>query len=299
MSNTVDIAFVRQFKDNIYDLARLEGSALLPHLNVEKTNSKIHYFERLGGAEASEIFERHGATPAPVNIAHSRRGAILRSFDVAELLDRQDEVRMLINPQSKYAQALADGLGVKADDVILSALYGNANSYDAAEASSNVALTAGNIIDEDFGTSNADLTVAKLREARRILLVNKVNLKRETPIIFHDGTALMSLLAATEVTSADFNTVKALVNGELNTFMGFKFVHCERLADAQHKTSEGFVRALVVCPRAVGVVTGNDINVRITEESTKRFATQVYASMDIGAVRIEEAPVISIECYRA
>ena len=38
------------------------------------------------------------------------------------------------------------------------------------------------------------------------------------------GTGLDRLLANTETTSADYNSVKALVAGEMNTFMGFEFI---------------------------------------------------------------------------
>lgn len=299
MSTTVDVAHVRAYSDNLTMLVQQKGSRLMPVVNVTKTNSKIHYFERLGAGEASEVFDRHGDTPEPANLVHTRRGAILRTFDLAEMIDDADKVRMLIDPTNPYMNNLSYALGRKADDVMLAALYGSANSYDSSEASSTTALSAGQIIDEDFSSANTDLTVAKLREARRILLANNADLDSETPILLHDGQALTSLLSETAVTSADFNTVKALVNGEIDTFMGFKFVHCERLANAQHETSEGFVRAIVFLPSALGVVTGRSIAVRVSERDDKRYSTQVYGSMDIGAVRIEEEKVVSIECYRA
>jgi hypothetical protein len=299
MSNSINVAFVRQFEDNLNMLAQQKGSKILPHVNVMRTKSKIHYFERLGSGEASEIFDFHGDTPEPNNLEHSRRGALLRSFDAAEMIDRTADVRMLINPENQYALSLVYGLGRKADDVILGALYGSANSYDSSEASSTVALGSGQIIDEDYITANSDLTVDKLREARRILLANDVDLDAETPILLLDAQAEMSLLDSTEVTSSDYNTVKALVNGQVDTFMGFKFVRCQRLANAMHKTSESFVRAIVFVPSALGVVQGDAITTKISERADKRYSNQIYAYMDIGAVRVEESKVVSIECYRA
>jgi hypothetical protein len=299
MSNSINVAFVQQFKDNLRLLAQQKGSKVLPHVAVETIVGKYTHFERLGGTEAVEVLTRHGDTPDPANLVHSRRRAILRTFEAAELIDDADKVRLLIDPTNAYAMQLAYGLGRKADDIILAAMYGDAQSVDSADAQGAVSFAAGNIVDEDFNTANSDLIVEKLREARRILLVNNVDLDAEQPILLHDGTALMSLLSDTEVTSADFNTVKALVNGQLDTFMGFRFVNVERLATAAHKTSEGFVRALVFVPSAMGVAVGRDMNVRIGERADKRYSTQVYAAMDIGATRIEEEKVVSIECYRA
>lgn len=299
MSTTVNTAFVQQFKDNLELLVQQKGSRILPVTRVEKIVGKFTHFDRLGTGEASEVVDRHGDTPAPLNLAHSRRRAILRTFDAAELIDNADKVRMLIDPTSEYTQSIMYSLGRKADDILLDALYGNSYAVDSSDAQSTVALSAGQIVDEDFGAASSDLTVEKLREARRILLANNVDLQSETPIILHDGQAIMTgLLAQTAVTSSDYNSVKALVNGELNTFMGFKFVHCERLAATQHKTSESFVRAIVFVPSALGVATGRDMNVRISERDDKRYSTQVYGAMDIGAVRRQEEKVVVIECYR-
>lgn len=298
MSNSVDVAFVRQFGDSIYDKLEQKGSKILPHVMSEVTNSKIHYFELLGSATVEEIATRHGATPAPNNIAHTRRGAILRAFHAAEFMDDWDRVRMLINPQDRYAAKIVNALGRQADDVLLNALYGSANSYDNAEASSATALSAGQVIDEDFGTGNSGLTIAKLIEARRLLGVANVDFDSETPVILVDTQAEMDLLGTTQVTSADYNTVKALVNGEVDTFMGFKFVRCQRLADAQHKTSENFVRSIVFMPSGLGVVKNGDMDVKISERNDLAHSIQVYARMYLGAVRLEEEKVVVIENYR-
>jgi hypothetical protein len=40
---------------------------------------------------------------------------------------------------------------------------------------------------------------------------------------------MSDLLGTTQVTSSDFNTVKALVQGSVDSFMGFKFISSNRL----------------------------------------------------------------------
>lgn len=298
MSFTVNVAFVQQFKNNLEMLVQQQGSKVLPHLKTEKITGKYVHFERLGSGEASEITTRHGNTPDPVGLEHSRRRCILRSFDINELVDNEDKVRMLIDPTSEYAQALSWGLGRKADNIILAAMYGSAYAVDSADAQSTVSFTAGNIVDEDFGTSNSKLTVAKLREARRILAMSDVDLDAEQPICICSPTDMDALLGETAVTSSDYNTVKTLVKGRIDTFLGFKFVETTRIEDAAHKTSEGFVRALCLVPSAMGVAMGRDINVRMSERPDKRYAMQVYGSMDIGAVRRQEEKIVSIESHR-
>lgn len=298
MSSTVNVSFVQQFRDNLELLVQQKGSKVLPTVTVDKIVGKYTHYDRLGAGEASEILTRHGDTPDPLNLVHSRRRVILRSFEAAELIDDADKVRMLIDPTNEYSMSLSFALGRKADDILLDALYGNAYAVDSADAQSSVALTAGQIVDEDFTTGNSDLTIAKLIEARRIFELNNVDLSSETPILLHDAQAKASLLGTTQVTSSDYNTVKALVRGEIDTFMGFRFVHCQKLADTAHKTSEGFVRAIAFVPSAIGVAMGRNMNVRIAERADKRFSTQVYGTMDIGATRRQEEKVVSIECYR-
>ena len=300
MSDTVNTAFVQQFKNNLELLVQQKGSMLLPHVKAEKITGKYTHFDRLGSGEASEVLTRHGDTPDPLNLAHSRRRVILRTFDAAELIDNADKVRMLIDPTNEYSLSIAYALGRKADDIILAALYGSAYAVDSADAQSTVAFDTNNVIDEDIGTANSSLIVAKLRAAKKRFMVNNIDLQAESPIIVHAGTDLTDgLLTETSVTSSDYNTLKALVNGEVNTFMGFKFVWCERLEQTTHKTaSESFVRAIAFVPSAIGVAMGRDINVRISERDDKRYSTQVYGAMDIGAVRRQEEKVVSIECYR-
>jgi hypothetical protein len=79
---------------------------------------------------------------------------------------------------------------------------------------------------------------------------------------------ITDLLGTTEVTSSDFNTVKALANGEVNSFLGFNFIVSNRLALSS---------------------TTRD------ERSDKSYATQVYYCMSIGATRMEEAKVVEVQ----
>lgn len=299
MSFTVNVAFVQQFKNNLEHLVQQKGSKVLPALKTEKITGKYTHFERLGSGEASEVLTRHGDTPDSVGLEHSRRRCILRTFDMAEYVDNEDKVRMLIDPTSAYAQSIAWALGRKADNLIIAAMYGNAYTVDASDSQSTASFDTNNVVDQSFGTANSKLSVAKLREARRLLAIADVDLENEQPICIISPTDMDALLSESATTSSDYNTVKTLVNGRIDSFLGFKFIETTRMEDAQHKTSEGFVRALCLVPSAMGVAMGRDMNVRIAERPDKRFSTQVYGSMDIGAVRIQESKIVSIESYRA
>jgi hypothetical protein len=108
------------------------------------------------------------------------------------------------------------------------------------------------------------------------------------------ATQIADLLGTTQVTSSDFNTVKALAAGDVDTFMGFKFILSNRLNfDATH-TDDRLVFAFTQDAIKLGV--GKDITAKIDVRPDKSYATQVYTCMSIGAVRMEENKVFQIPC---
>jgi hypothetical protein len=105
---------------------------------------------------------------------------------------------------------------------------------------------------------------------------------------------ITNLLATTEVTSSDFNTVKALVQGEINSFLGFNFTVSNRLSKTGNDRT-----CIAFAQDGLTLAIGKDINARIDERADKSYATQVYYCQTIGATRMEEAKVLGIVCQEA
>ena len=103
---------------------------------------------------------------------------------------------------------------------------------------------------------------------------------------------LSDLLNINEVKSSDFNTIKALVQGEIDTYLGFKFIRSERLG----LDSSSNRQVLAFCQSAIGLAVGSDIQTKISERADKNYATQVFLSMTIGATRIEDEKMVEIAC---
>ena len=296
MSTEINKAFVQQFSDTLIMLAQQKGTRLMGSVRTKKTVGKYDHFDRVGKVTAQIRTTRHGDTPQ-IDTPHSRRRVILNDYEWADLIDKQDEIRMLVDPRSTYAQAGGHALGRKMDELILDAATGNATAIDSADASSNVSLPSGQTIDEDFGTADSNLTLAKLIEAKRILDKNEISDMDRT--LIHNSSALSNLLNDTTVTSSDYSSIKALVRGEIDTYLGFKFVRTELLNGTADGTDTDPVLCLAIQKDAMGLCLGQDINVRISERDDKSYATQVYASMTMGATRIEDEGVVSIECVQA
>jgi hypothetical protein len=284
MSVQITTAFIEQYKSNVFHLAQQKGSRLRDAVKTETVNGKAHYFERIGTTAALKRTSRHSDTPR-VDTPHSRRRVTMEDYDWADLIDNEDKVRMLISPESEYAQAGAWAMGRAMDDAIIDAASGNA--FGGVAGGSTVALPSG----QKIVHGSAGLSVTKLIEAKEILDANSVD-PEEPRFCVVTSKQLSDLLAITQITSADFNSVKALVQGDIDTFMGFNFIRTERLDT--NSSSNRLV--LAFAQSGIGLAVGQDVQTRISERADKNYATQVFLSMTIGATRIEDEKVVEIEC---
>jgi len=284
MSVQITTAFVEQYKSNVFHLAQQKGSRLRDCVRSETVNGKSHFFERIGSTAALKRTSRHSDTPR-VDTPHSRRKVTMDDYDWADLIDQEDKVRMLISPQSEYAQAGAWAMGRAMDDAIIAAATGNA--FGGVAGGTTVALPAG----QKIAHGSAGLTLEKLIEAKETLDANDVD-PDEPRYIIATSKQMSNLLALEKVTSADYATVKALVQGQIDSYLGFTFKRTERLT----QDSNGNRQVLAFCQSALGLAIGADITTKISERADKNYATQVFLSMTIGATRVEDEKMVEIAC---
>ena len=281
MSSQVTTAFVQQYSANIQMLSQQMGSLLRDKVRVESVNGKNAFFDQVGSVTAVKRTSRHSDTPQ-IDTPHARRRVSLVDYEFADLIDEQDKVRLLIDPTSSYAQAAAFAMGRAMDDEIISAALGTAFT---GETGSTSTANANQIVH-----GSAGLTIAKLRTAKQTLDLNSVDPSIPRFIIV-GPKQITDLLGTTEVTSSDFNTVKALANGEINSFLGFNFIVSNRLS------LSGTTRSCIAYAQdGIALAVGKDVQARIDERADKSYATQVYYCMSIGATRMEEAKVVEVQC---
>ena len=293
MSVQITTAFVEQYKGNVTHLAQQKGSRLRSAVMVESVVGKTAFFEQIGSTAARQRTSRHSDTPR-MDTPHARRRVALFDYDWADLIDQEDKIRMLIDPSSQYAQAAAWAMGRAMDDAIISAADGTA--YTGVDGSTQTAFDTNMVVDvqmRDTGVSAADygLNVAKLIAAKELLDANDVDPDEERFIAL-PARQVTSLLKTTKATSADYTTVKALVEGKIDTFVGFKFIRTQRTGTDSNSDD----KVLFWVKSGLKLGLGADITARITERADKNYATQVFTSMVIGATRMEETKVGYIEC---
>lgn len=283
MSTQITTAFVQQFSNNVSMLSQQMGSLLRGSVDEESVTGEKAFFDQIGSSAAVKRTSRHGDTPM-VETPHSRRMVTMDSYEWADLIDDSDKVRLLADPTSSYAKAAAAAMGRAMDDTIIAAATGNALTGKAGATST--AMDSSHII----AHGSADLTIAKLITAKKTLDLASVD--PSIPRYIAVGPdQVEALLNTTSVTSSDFNTVKALVQGDIDTFLGFKFITTTRLAVASNIRT-----CFAWAGDGIKMAVGKDVTSRIDERSDKSYSTQVYYCATFGATRMEESKVVSVLC---
>jgi len=291
MSSQITTSFVEQYSSNVAMLSQQMGSKLRSSVDVESVTGKNAFFDQVGVTAAQLRTSRHGDTPQ-IDTPHSRRRLSLADYEWADLVDDVDKVRMLVDPTSSYAKAAAAAMNRAMDDVIITSF--NASASTGVAGGSSTALPSS----QKYATSDQSdgLTITKLLSAKKILDNNDVDpsLKR---YIVCGPQQISDLLGTTQVTSGDYNTVKALAQGDINSYLGFEFITSTRLNMDSSYTTDRLVFAYTEDAIKLGI--GKDIGAKISERADKSYSTQVYYAMSLGAVRMEEKAVVQIPCHEA
>lgn len=293
MSVQITTAFVKQYGSNVYHLTQQKGSKLRRACRLETVEGSRKFIDQLGATAAQQRTSRHADTPR-VDTPHARRSVTTVSYDWADLVDREDQIRMLSDPASMYAEAAAMAMGRTMDDVIIAAATGTA--YTGVDAGTSTVYDTAMTVDVQVvwpGVTAADsgLNVAKILEAAKLLGANNVDLDEEKFMVVN-AAQIKSLLMDTKVSSHDYNVIKPLVEGQVSRFGGFTMIPCERIG----LDGNGDHKVLYWAKGGMCLGLGKDISTRMSERPDKNYAMQVFASMDIGATRLEEARVGYIEC---
>lgn len=247
---------------------------------------KAVYFETVGSIDMTKIVTRHGDTPYGAD-NYGRRRAWMDDYAIAVMVDRGDDLRTLIDPRNAQTQRIVKAIGRRIDDTVIYALENTADVMSDADVPTATALPTA----QKIAHGSTGLTLAKILDAKDSLDGNEVD---------EDGRYFLvtsyqlnqELLATTEITNQDYNTVKALAQGQVDTFAGFKFIRSERLTTASSIT---YCYAFQANAMGLGFVWDADMKVDVLP--TKNYSTQVYGSISLGAVRVEDKRVVQVACF--
>lgn len=286
MSVNITEANKQMYSDNVQLLSQQKGSRLRGSVRVEKQGGINAFYDQIGAVTAVPLTDRHADTPQS-DTPHSRRRVSLVPYVHNDFIDRPDKVRTMHEWNSEYVVNGGFAMGRAIDDVIIAAALGTA--YTGETGSTSQANTQS--IATSVGGADTNMNIAKLRATKELFDAADVDPSLKRYIAF-GSSQLENLLTETEVTSSDYNTVKALVQGEVDQFLGFTFIRTERLSE-----TAGDVRHCIAWVEdGILLSIGEDVVTKIDERADKNYLTQVYHRMDIGATRMEEVKVVEILC---
>lgn len=292
MSVNLPNHYVMQFATNIQLLLQQKGSKLrqlvMTGSHVGKQASPVDQIGAIAMQPVTTRFAPMGRVDAPVD----RRWVYPSDFDLPQLIDTFDKLRLLIDPSSSYVQNAVLAAGRQMDDLIIDALFGTAKTGE--QGGTSTAFPAAQQVAVNHGAaSNTGLTVAKLREAKKILMAAEVDVDMDPLTCIVTAEQHDNLLAEAQVISTDFNNRPVLVDGKIQQFLGINFVHCERL----DVDGSSYRRVPVFAKSGMYLGMWDDVKTDISQrKDLQGLPWQAYVTMSAGATRLEEKKIVEIKC---
>jgi hypothetical protein len=281
MSVQISNAFVTLFDSEVkqaYQAQRALAGLVRERTNVEGSTVK---FPKIGKGTASVRVPQTDVVP--LNVTYAQVTATMTDYIAAEYSDIFNQQRVNFNERQELVQVVSGAIGRRMDQVIIDSLI----------AASSTGTVANTIQNDGSSGSATDLNVGKLRAAKKILDAKNVPMEGRT-IVLHANN-LSALLGLTSVTSSDFNTVKALVTGEVDTFLGFKFVTIgDRDEGGLPKASAD--RTVFAFHRdSVGMAIGLNQTSRV-DYIAEKTSFLVASMFSAGSVAIDSEGIVKITC---
>ena len=290
-----DVAYVRQYQTNITMLAQQMDSRLRQAVMVDTNFTGFKKFYNQYATDSMiELTSRYQDTPTQTP-NHARRMVTPRYFVSNTLEDPVDALQMTSDPKSAYMQAKQAAANRQQDDIIIAAM--SATAYTGQDGGTSQSLSntntppgGGTGVANLITAQGAGMSKAKVIRAKRYLDTGEVD--KADRFMVCSAAQLEDLLGQTEVTSSDFNSVKALVEGTVDSWVGFKWLHSERLAvdGSSNRLCYAWQR------KALQLAIQKDVEGRMDERPDKNYAYQVYMRMCMGATRLEESRIAQIAC---
>ena len=281
MADTQNEIYAQAYGQNIMQLAQQKYSKLINTVYLKpNVKGKTFFQDQIGEWEMQTKGGRNVQTPNnDPNL--SRRMGVMLDYHDNRMLDRGDELKCISDPRSAYTIAAARSLGRKIDDVIIAAAMSTTTA--SGETGSTTAPTVATVV-----ITTTQLFITNITDFKKAL--DDSDVEAEDRYLVITPTLLASALEDEKISSGDYAAIRALVNGEINTYMGFTWIMSTRIAAYTTLAIEGLCYqkyALCLAMAAAPLV-------RTDERSDLSYSWQVYYELNCGAVRLEESRIRKI-----
>lgn len=289
------------FEDAVKFNLQQKESKLLKIVDTTTNKGKMQSHDFLGEVGNFDPNTGRHSNTKLTEVDHNRRWINCIEHNKAFLIDRKDQARNLHSLESNYVKAATMAYNRTIDAIIYegldkAVLAGESGSTSIKRPTANDIAVAGyydaNGVWQTTGGSTG-LTIDKLRRAKLMLDENYADEVGKYFMIVHPRM-LDQMLGHVEVKSADYNTVKALVNGEINTFMGFEFISYNGV-----KENSGVYDCYAVCQNAMMLASQESTGTLQTFLNTrpdKNMSKQIFMAFDKGVARMYDEGVIKVPC---
>jgi hypothetical protein len=300
MSVNLEDHYALQFSTNLKLLLQQKGSKLRGAVTMgNHVGKQASPVDQIGAVTANRVTQRFAAMPR-TDAAVDRRWVYPVDYDLAQLVDHFDKLRLLTDPQSVYVTNALYALGREIDDEIISAFFGTAKTGE--QGATSTSFLSGNVVGVNTGGTDSGMNVPKLRAAKKLLMSHEVDLDNDPIYCAITSKEHDELLNEIQIVSSDFNgkDKPVLQDGKVTRFLGINFLHCERLATEADGTDDqsGSSVAIPLWAKS-GMYLGvwNDINSRVSQRNDLQGEPwQAYCKMTVGATRLEEKKIVKIWC---
>lgn len=298
MSLNIPDHYTISFSTNVMLLLQQKGSKLRGTMTEgQYTGKQASPVDQIGKVEMLQVTNRFAPMPR-VDASVDRRWVVPSDFDLPQMIDTFDKLRLLTDPESSYTQNAVFAAGRKVDTLALQATTGTAKTGE--QGATSTTFTAANEVDVAVGGANSRLNTAKLLAVKELMRSNFVDFDMDEIYCVLTAKDESSLLNEIQIISSDFNggDKPVLKDGKMTRFLGINFVYCELAEAVMAGTNE--VTVPVWAKSGMHIGFWNDIQTEISRRNDIRgIPWQSYVTGTFGATRLEENKVYAIESYRA
>jgi hypothetical protein len=280
MAQSITNAFVTLFDAEVKQAYQGESTLLGAVRLRQGVQGNTYKFPKLGKGSATARIPQTDVTP--LNVTYSQVTATMQDYNAAEYSDIFHQAKVNFDERQELVQVVSKAIGRRMDQLIIDGLNG-------ASSPSTVAKT---VVTSGSATAS-NLNVGKLIAAKKALDAKNVGFD-DRHIIVHANN-LSGLLGDERAISGDYAAVKALVSGEINTFLGFKF---HVLGDRDEgglplSTNDRSVFAFHRSAIGMAVNMAQKTEINYVPEKTSFLVNSMFSA---GAVAIDDEGIVKITC---
>jgi hypothetical protein len=274
MAQNVTTAFVDLFDSEVkqaYQAESLLRGTMRTRTGVAGNTVK---FPKIGKGVATIRVPQTDVTP--LNVTYAQVTATMSDYIAAEYSDIFQQSHINFDERSELVQVVSKSIARRMDQLCIDAMVGN----------------AGTTIATTIGGAGTNMNIEKLRATAKAM--NVKNVPSEGRYLLMHASQLDALLGEAEITSQDFASVKALVRGEINSFMGFNILTMgdrdeggipkpsTRSCFAWHKDSMGYAESM-----------SQKTEVNYVPEKTSFLVSSMFSA---GSVTIDAEGLVQVTC---